>query len=247
MPIDSIAGLACRGLASDGFYVLENVFDSHAIDAIIGQLSNIDIEQKGAITARSNRVVASRNVIEQIPELISIIRGTIAQTLVELELGTSAGLVRVLFFDKPPWRSWTLPWHKDMTIAVADNSLKSSHFSKPTRKGGVAHVEASTEILEQMLTLRIHLDPNREENGALKVIPGSHQSGKENISGGNFVTVETSAGAVLAMKPLLSHSSGHTDPNTKLHRRTLHFEFAASRQLPDRFEWHDFIPLHVAD
>src|SRR6266404_493411 len=93
-------------------------------------------------------------------------------------LGPDFGLVRVLFFDKPPGGSWSLPAHKDLTIAVRDNRLPSRHFRNPTRKAGVPHVEAPRELLDKMLTARIHLDDVTAENGPLKVIPGSHRLGK---------------------------------------------------------------------
>src|SRR5262249_56828349 len=97
--------------------------------------------------------------------------------LLQAVLGPDFGLVRVLFFDKPPGQSWALPWHKDLTIAVRDNRLPSTHFGKPTRKAGVPHVEAPREVLEAMLTLRVHLDDVSEENGPLQVLPGSHRWG----------------------------------------------------------------------
>src|SRR5699024_10016906 len=89
-------------------------------------------------------------------------------------LGPNFGLVRVLFFDKPPERTWSLPWHKDLTIAVRRNDLPSKRFTKPTVKAGIPHVEAPLEILDRMLTARVHLDPATADNGALKVAPGSH-------------------------------------------------------------------------
>jgi hypothetical protein len=50
-------------------------------------------------------------------------------------------------------------------------------------KVGVPHVEAPEWLLEKMLTMRLHLDDMTEENGPLKVLPGSHHSGKAMISG----------------------------------------------------------------
>jgi hypothetical protein len=84
-------------------------------------------------------------------------------------LGKSGGLVRALYFDKPPDRTWSLPWHKDRTIAVEDNSLQSDYFSRPTNKDGVPHVVAFDEVLQRMLTLRIHLDDVDDDNGPLRV------------------------------------------------------------------------------
>jgi ectoine hydroxylase-related dioxygenase (phytanoyl-CoA dioxygenase family) len=45
-------------------------------------------------------------------------------------------------------------------------------------KAEVLHVQPPAAILEHMLTVRLHLDPCNEENGALRVLPGSHTRGK---------------------------------------------------------------------
>ena len=89
----------------------------------------------------------------------------------------------MLYFDKPPGESWALPWHKDLAIAVRDNRLPSDHFARPTTKYGVPHVEAPAWLLERMLTARLHLDEVTDENGPLRVLPGSHRDGKESGSG----------------------------------------------------------------
>jgi ectoine hydroxylase-related dioxygenase (phytanoyl-CoA dioxygenase family) len=153
-------------------------------------------------------------------------------------LGPSFGLVRVLFFDKPPENSWALPWHKDMAIAVKNNALPSEHFTHPTRKIGVPHVEAPEWLLERMLTLRLHLDDMMEENGPLKVLPASHRG----TADGQPFTVLGRRGDVLLMRPLLSHCSNRSKEGTTQHRRILHFEFAGVAELPDGYAWHDFVP-----
>ncbi len=149
----------------------------------------------------------------------------------------------MLYFDKPPERTWSLPWHKDLTIAVRDNTPASQVFARPTTKAGVPHVEASREVLERMLTLRIHLDDTDEENGALCVQPGSHHSGKAAVASDQpAVVVRAAAGDVLAMRPLVAHASGSSRPGCERHRRVLHLEFAGQRHLPDGYHWHQFVP-----
>ncbi len=136
-----------------------------------------------------------------------------------------------------------MPWHKDLTIAVRDNRLPSSHFAKPTRKAGVPHVEAPRAVLESMLTVRIHLDDATMENGPLKVVPGSHRTGKAlALDLAPSACVLAQRGDVLLMRPLLAHCSGKSHPDTERHRRILHLEFAVSPELPDGYAWHDFIP-----
>src|SRR5204863_725662 len=97
--------------------------------------------------------------------------------------------------------------------------------------------------LKKMLTLRLHLDDMTEENGPLKVMPGSHHSGKAMISGDGVPTSMLGCrGDVLLMRPLVSHCSNKADEETRRHRRILHYEFAGVEELPDGYVWHDFIP-----
>src|SRR5262249_11151008 len=119
----------------------------------------------------------------------------------------------------------------------------SRHFSKPTRKAGVPHVEASEDVMGRMLTARVHLDDVTEENGPLKVIPGSHLTGKEMPAGDVAPhTVLAGRGDVLLIRPLVSDCTTRRPPGTARPRRILHLEFAAGPELPDGYAWHDFIP-----
>ena len=161
---------------------------------------------------------------------------------VRAALGPDSGLVRILFFDKPPERTWGLPWHQDLTIAV-DRHRPSERFVKPTMKSGVPHVEAPTELLERMLTARLHLDPVDGENGPLRLRVGSHREGKGLHDGETVWTAHAAAGDVVLMRPLVAHASGKSAPHTTRHRRILHFEFAADPSPGDGFEWRKFVPL----
>lgn len=231
-------------IADQGFCLLPSAVDSATVlrlrQRCHEQLSAAD----GDGNARSSRghVYAARNVIELVSEVLTVWRSGMMHAMLREVLGDSFGLVRVLFFDKPPDRTWALPWHKDMSIAVENNSLPSLHFSRPTVKAGVPHVIASDDVLRQMLTLRLHLDDVTEENGPLRVIPQSHLSSNAvGLGPDAAVTIYAQAGDVLAMRPLIDHSSGPSLAGTSRHRRILHLEFAAHRMLPDGFSWYHFI------
>jgi ectoine hydroxylase-related dioxygenase (phytanoyl-CoA dioxygenase family) len=159
-------------------------------------------------------------------------------------LGAGCGLVRALYFDKPPGASWSLPWHKDVTIAVREHRRDARGFTKPTVKGGVPHVEAPESVLRQMLTARVHLDDVTEENGPLLVVPGSHREGKMPKLSGNvrFHTVLVQSGDVLLMRPLLTHCSRHSQSNVR-RRRIVHLEFAAAAAMAEGYEWSEFHPV----
>ncbi len=236
-----------RNLQRVGFCLLRGAVTSEAVERMLHVCRDAFEGDSDGVLARSSRghVYAARNLIDSIPEVTTV---WLCDSLVSFlgdQLGGQFGLVRALFFDKPPDRTWALAWHKDTSIAVKDNSIASPSFSRPTTKAGVPHVIACDEVLRQMLTLRIHLDEVTEENGPLRVIPGSHVSSTSEGDGMNAVVdVHASAGDVLAMRPLISHSSGSSKPGTKRHRRILHLEFAPSPTLPDGIQWHDFVSLN---
>jgi ectoine hydroxylase-related dioxygenase (phytanoyl-CoA dioxygenase family) len=127
---------------------------------------------------------------------------------------------------------------------VRDNLRLSSEFRNPTTKAGVPHVEASRAILESMLIARIHLDDVTEENGPMTVIPGSNLSGKVmDIGEGKARKILSRRGDVLLIRPLVAHNSLCSLPGNQNRRRILHLEFAARHELPDGYEWHDFVSV----
>jgi phytanoyl-CoA dioxygenase PhyH len=231
-------------LARDGFAILPNFVSSPEARALGEEISSVlhdpDAQLVGAL-ATATGVYAARNVLKLWPKAATVWRRSPLVELLSEVLGGRFGLVRVLFFDKPPNQTWALPWHKDLTIAVRNNKLPSASFVKPTTKAGVPHVEAPVSVLQEMLTVRLHLDEVTNENGPLRVIPGSHLSGKKATFCGPPVSIHATAGDALLMRPLLMHCSNQSQAETKMHRRILHFEFAANASLPDRYEWHSFI------
>ena len=231
-------------LERDGFYMLRQAVDAVTVERLIAAFDQVFEDTSQAVRARSSRghVYAAHNLIDSIPEVTTIWQADSMLELLCNQLGSDFGMVRALFFDKPPERTWNLPWHKDTSIAVKDNSGNSPSFSRPTIKAGVPHVIACDDILRKMLTLRIHLDDVTDENGPLRVIPGSHvASDSDGVGVERAVTILAAAGDVLAMRPLISHASGASLEGTHRHRRILHMEFAATQALPDGYEWHDFI------
>jgi len=127
-----------------------------------------------ALRRANGAIYGARNLLDVFPVAVGLWKRKQLVELLTAVLGPRFGLVRGLYFDKPPASTWSLPWHRDLTIAVRDHSLPSQQFRNPTTKGGVQHVEAPDELLQQMLTLRIHLDNVHDENGPLQVIPGTH-------------------------------------------------------------------------
>lgn len=150
--------------------------------------------------------------------------------------------VRSILFDKTREQNWPVLWHQDLTIAV-EGRAELEGFGPWSVKEGVTHVQAPSALLEQMIAIRIHLDPTTIRNGALKVIPGSHRLGiipRDSIPGhlaGEAEICECGPGDVLLMSPLLLHASGRTTEPAQ--RRIIHFEYAPPQQLPPPITWHE--------
>jgi hypothetical protein len=242
------AALAMAAWASevdrDGFAIVPGVFSPAEVETLTADLTRALAEPCEAtfIRSREGRVYAARNVLELWPPAAEVWRRPPLPDLLRVVLGPRCGLVRGLFFDKPPEEGWSLPWHKDLTIAVREHHPATARFSKPTRKAGVPHVEAPQEVLESMLTLRIHMDDVTDRNGPMNVIPSSHRTGKQmNIDEALARSILVRRGDVLLIRPLVAHNSRPSHPSNPCHRRILHLEFAAGPELPDGYEWHSFI------
>src|SRR5262245_1760105 len=120
-------GWYSKQVERDGFALLSGVLSAAEVDEMLGGLSAALGGADGAILTQQGSVYAARNVLELWPPARSAWRQPpLPETLTAL-LGPAFGLVRALFFDKPPEQTWALPWHKDTTIAVQDNRLPSAH------------------------------------------------------------------------------------------------------------------------
>lgn len=195
--------------------------------------------------ANAGRRHALRNLAAKVAVVREFIGSMQVRAMIEPLLGNGAFAVRSIYFDKVPGANWKVAWHQDLSVAVKERRDVEG-FGPWSVKEGVHHVEPPVEVLERMVTLRIHLDDCGEENGPLRVIPGSHRDGRLTpqmlnvISQQESVTRIAHAGDVLAMRPLLVHSSSASQ--SPRHRRVVHIEFA-SEPLPDGLEWYERISL----
>lgn len=205
-----------------GYAVTEPLLDSKQISNLIS-LIEADVHQpskRGGV----------RDVMDRIPSLASVAELPLIRTIVEHILGDKAFVVRSTLFDKTPSANWKVPWHQDVTIAVRKR-IETAGYGPWSIKGSVTHVQPTTEVLNRMVTVRVHLDPCPHENGALRVMPGTHHLGRidqnsamEYANETKSVCCEAVSGAALVMRPLLLHSSSPSESPT--HRRVLHFDFA---------------------
>lgn len=153
--------------------------------------------------------------------------------------------VRSILFDKTPKQNWPVAWHQDLTITV-NKQIDIADYGPWSTKDGSTHVQPPVSILEQMLTIRIHLDHTPATNGALRVIPKSHLLGKipssevkkhtcGSTSSSQAHTCACEAGDILLMSPLILHASSRSEKPKR--RRIIHFEYAPSNALHNELSW----------
>ena len=222
----------------DGFALAAAVLSEaevSALTAAIAQLTAATADARGR-----DGTYGLRNLLRDCAAVRALARSEKLGALLGEYLGRGAFPVRVLFFDKTPAANWRVPWHQDLTIAVAER-IEVPGFGPWSVKDGVVHVQPPRQILENMIALRLHLDDCGADNGPLRVVSGSHRDGKlsaAEIVGARErrepVTCEARCGDVLLLRPLLLHSS--SPARRPGHRRVLHLEYAAT-ELPGGLRW----------
>ena len=230
-----------QAIQTRGFVVVPGVLDSQGTARIIDQLRGIP--RSDSTKQRGQSYFGIRNLLEVVPALRHLASSHAIRALVDPIAGPQAQVVRGIFFDKTPEANWKVPWHQDLTIAVQQKK-EVAGFSCWSVKSGITHVQPPSAILKEVLTLRLHLDATNEDTGALKVIPGSHNGDRLSADEIQKIRRETKAvvcsaeaGDVLAMRPLLLHSSSvSSNASPVSHRRVIHLEFC-SADLPGGLEW----------
>ena len=155
-------------------------------------------------------------------------------------LSGPATLVRAILFNKTQENNWLVTWHQDRTVAVS-KKFENKNWGPWSVKDGVVHVQPPIEVLERMVTFRIHLDQACQESGCLKVMPKSQELGilnhdaiDEYVKNHRAVICEAPKGSALVMRPHILHSSSKALIPSQ--RRVLHLEYS-SFKLPSGIEW----------
>jgi ectoine hydroxylase-related dioxygenase (phytanoyl-CoA dioxygenase family) len=225
-------------LSNKGFAVISNVYTAEEVNGLKKLLTEAVNDKP--IFRKTKDLFAIRQCLKEISAIQRILFNGILQDIIENVAGSNYFVVKSIYFDKPPESNWFVAWHQDLTISVSSR-VDVEGFGPWTVKQDQFAVQPPVEILQNNLTVRIHLDDTNELNGALKVIPGSHLKGilrNEEINKNDAVSVNVPAGGIMLMKPLLMHSSSRTINNAQ--RRVLHIEFS-NQQLPEPLEWSEYL------
>jgi len=219
-----------------GYAIVEDIYTPGEIGLIIEKISAADAS--GSSFRKTNDLFAIRRFLNEVPEVQPYIFNTKLKRLISENFGSGYVPVKSVYFDKPNDSNWFVAWHQDLMISV-DRKLDLPGFGPWTQKEGQYAVQPPVCYLENIFTIRIHLDDTDEDNGALRVIPGSHTKGVHRNSPEGLddqVTCKVPSGGVMIMRPLLQHASRRTVNGKR--RRVIHIEFS-NDTLPGGLNWRD--------
>ena len=148
--------------------------------------------------------------------------------------------VQCTYFEKSVGRNWLVPIHQDLSIPVRER-VEHPALRGWSGKEGTLFVQPPCELLETLVTVRMHLDACTEDDGPLQFVPGTHVRGRIDAAEasrlrqeGPVATCAVERGGALVMRPLALHASSKATGRSR--RRVLHFVFGPP-ELPYGLGW----------
>lgn len=208
-----------------GYWIKENVLSTDECDYLAAALS--------IYSTRRGRAGA-RHLMSQ-PAVAALASDQRLLEIAHRALGGEAVPYRATLFEKSVHAKWLVVWHQDKALPL-EPVFDAPGWGPWSRKAGITYAHAPTCALSRIIALRVHLDASTSDNGPLRIVPGSHRMGvmsEEEVlafaSTSRQVECLVGRGGVLAMRPLLIHSSAKALSEEP--RRVLHLEYADSLQL----------------
>ena len=161
-------------LEENGYSILANVYSESEINQILGCLKHA--EQNESSFLKTKDLFAIRQLVENVPELSKLLFNKKLTELISNLFQSNCFLTKAIYFDKPSESNWFVAYHQDLSISV-DKKANLENYVNWTFKKGQYGVQPPIKILQDTITIRIHLDDTNKDNGALKVIPKSHLKG----------------------------------------------------------------------
>lgn len=218
-------------LDGDGFEIVKDFLTPESMASL---RRDIDTQNFG------EDIHGLRNANTKIPCIDALVNSDRLKGKAASYLGSSPDVVRVILFDKTAARNWLVSWHQDKTIAV-NTRMDIPNWGPWSIKDGQVHVQPDVDILEKMVTFRLHLDDTSSANGCLRVIPKSHRHGildsrsiDQLVAAESAVACAANAGDLLVMRPHLLHASSKGTLPSR--RRIVHIEYS-NAVLPSNLTW----------
>lgn len=170
-----------------------------------------------------------------VPQVARLAHDSRLLEIARRQLGKEAFPFRATLFEKSGKANWLVVWHQDTALPLKEQ-FDSPGWGPWSEKAGIMYAHAPAWALFHVAALRIHLDASTGENGPLRVVPDSHTLGVLTddeigrlVKERGFIECLVPCGGVLAMSPLLVHSSSKA--RTEAPRRVLHIEYVDSLTL----------------
>ncbi len=207
-------------LSEQGYTIIPNVLSHEECTDLLEKLAKWTV----------GRSRAGIRHLMRYPAVSLFARDNRLQTLATAALAETANPYRATLFEKSQESNWLVVWHQDTALPL-EKRFFSSEWGPWSKKSGVIYAHAPAWALDRIVTLRIQLDSSAQDDGPLRIIPGSHRKGVLSDSDIHLITRHESSveclvpqGGVLVMKPLIIHASSKSNGSTP--RRVLHIEYA---------------------
>lgn len=201
----------------DGFVVIDEVFNDYDVAELI-KSCELDV----CVNVGTRDLLCLQWVKDLARNIAS--RSNVARLL---PMGATA--VQCNYFSKDVANNWFVGLHRDLSIPVKSR-IDSDQWRGWSVKEGILFAQPPISVLKELVVVRLHLDDNTSDNGALELVVGSH---KDLDKKGPRHLCVVKQGGVLLMRPLSLHSSAKLISGK---RRVLHFVFSA-QVLPDGAQW----------
>lgn len=214
-------------LDADGFALVPALLSEADCDGVAQALSSAE-----------SRGVGSRRLLQE-DWCADLAHQVMTHPEIRRSLPVNARAVQCTLFEKSAGKNWLVPIHQDLSIPVACR-VSHSALSGWSEKEGVTFVQPPDTVLRQLLAVRVHIDRCSEEDGPLRLVPGSHELGRVDpgraamLGRAHGVVVPAERGDALVMRPMVLHASSKSS-GTSL-RRVLHFLFGP-QALPHGLAW----------
>ena len=208
-----------------GFSIVPQVLGVSEVERFVHGLDGQSIQRSRA---------GARHLLS-VPQISALARDPRLVELAASALGCEPVPFGATLFDKSAEANWLVVWHQDTALPLLERRDVRG-WGPWSKKGGVVYAHAPADALAKVVALRLHLDDSTLENGPLRVLPGTQESGvlsdpqiHEFAERVEPVVCTVARGGVLVMRPLLVHASSKS--LGPMPRRVLHFEYAASEVL----------------
>ncbi|HET9365657.1 MAG TPA: phytanoyl-CoA dioxygenase family protein [Candidatus Angelobacter sp.] len=212
-------------IEQDGYAILANVLAPHEVEQLLVSLQDAESHHRSRAGIRHLLKHPAVSQIANDPRMLELSQSV---------LGHNAFPFRATLFDKSSEANWLITWHQDTALPLREKH-EIPGWGPWSVKEGVTYAHAPASVLEKVVALRLHLDDSTDQNGPLRVIPGTHSNGvlhdsevESIVAKSEPVTCTVAKGGVVVMRPLVIHASSKSQSDVP--RRVLHIEYAAGKE-----------------